>query len=62
MKLTRLSGTCTEGDCPAIYATDRGSIVVQGVPVTEGLSLPEGESAVEIPASVFEEAARAARR
>ncbi len=29
MKLTRLSG-CYGGSCPTIYATDRGTVVVQG--------------------------------
>ena len=28
MKLTRLSG-CYGGSCPAIYATDRGTVVVE---------------------------------
>jgi hypothetical protein len=61
-ELTRLAGTCaeaegdcTEGDCPRISLTRRRTIVVQGA-----LYPDEGrEAQVEIPFSVFEEAARA---
>jgi hypothetical protein len=63
-ELTRLAGTCAEaeaegdcaeGDCPKISLTRRRTIVVQGA-----LYPDEGrEAQVEIPFSVFEEAARA---
>lgn len=57
MRLTRLSG-CNEGTCPAIYATDRGTFVVQGAVVTDAeacadASVPAGETLVEVPASLL---------
>ncbi|MFD8702200.1 hypothetical protein ACFV1W_06175 [Kitasatospora sp. NPDC059648] len=30
MKLTRLAGSCDEGECPTLYLTDRGTLAVQG--------------------------------
>jgi hypothetical protein len=30
VELTRLVGECDEGECPTLYATDRGTFVVQG--------------------------------
>ncbi|MGP9018953.1 hypothetical protein ACT1U9_11140 [Streptomyces sp. BR1] len=62
--LTRLTGTgngngeCGEDDCPNVYATDRGSFVVQGV-VFRDFTPPQGEGLVEIPESVLREAVRA---
>jgi hypothetical protein len=66
MQLTRLAGNCPDrSTCPTIYATDRGTVVVQGytlLPAEAGqIALPDGESAVEIPASLLEEAARVRR-
>jgi hypothetical protein len=66
MQLTRLAGNCPDrSTCPTIYATDRGTVVVQGytlAPAEAGqIGLPAGESAVEIPASLLEEAARVRR-
>ena len=66
MQLTRLAGNCPDrSTCPTIYATDRGTVVVQGSTLLPAevsqLGLPAGESAVEIPASLLEEAARARR-
>ncbi|WAL73440.1 hypothetical protein OU787_19135 [Kitasatospora sp. YST-16] len=61
--LTRLtttgsgSGECGQNDCPNVYATDRGSFVVQG-DVFDGFAPPEGEGLVEIPESVLREAVR----
>ncbi|MGW4811369.1 hypothetical protein ACWEPB_06915 [Kitasatospora cineracea] len=61
--LTRLtntesgSGECGQNDCPNVYATDRGSFVVQG-DVFSGFTPPEGEGLVEIPESVLREAIR----
>ncbi|KAB8171001.1 hypothetical protein FH609_001185 [Streptomyces sp. 3MP-14] len=59
MKLTRLVGECTKGDCPTIYATDRGTLVVQGRRV-EGhrLRVPGHETLVEIPADLIRKAVR----
>jgi hypothetical protein len=57
MQLTKLAG-CTGGTCPTVYATDRGTYVVQGAIVTDpdalaAMSLPEHEAAVEVPASLL---------
>ncbi|MFD7451096.1 hypothetical protein [Kitasatospora sp. NPDC059827] len=62
-QLTRLTGkfdgpTCDDDDCPNVYATDRETFVVQGDHFV-GLNVPAGESAVEIPRHVLEEAVRA---
>lgn len=64
MSLTLLGGDCGRDDCPSIHATDRGTIIVTGNPITDepGLAVSAGESAVEIPSRVFEEAARATGR
>jgi hypothetical protein len=66
MQLTRLAGNCPDrSTCPTIYATDRGTVVVQGYTLAPAevsqIGLPSGESAVEIPASLLEEAARVRR-
>ncbi|MFG2113231.1 hypothetical protein ACGFRB_11445 [Streptomyces sp. NPDC048718] len=59
MKLTRLVGQCDEGDCPTIYATDRGTIAVQGDRVVDhGLDLPLREALVEIPVELIRKAIR----
>lgn len=58
MELTRISGgDCGRDDCPTVFVTDRGTIAVQGDVVDRRSS--EGEAVVEIPLSVFQEAARA---
>ncbi|MGK5641212.1 hypothetical protein ACSNOK_23285 [Streptomyces sp. URMC 126] len=60
--LTRLtgtgSGTCSKNDCPNVYRTDAGSILVQG-DLSDAFTPPRGEGLVEIPASVLKEAVRA---
>lgn len=64
MKLTQIAGECSDHiDCPAVYLSDRGTLIVQGYTIaaedlTE-ITLPEGENAVEIPLSLLQEAARA---
>jgi hypothetical protein len=63
MELRLIASQCDDGDCPAIYATDRGSFIVQGLSVTDpqalaALHLPSGEAAVEIPRSLILRAAR----
>jgi hypothetical protein len=55
--------TCTGGTCPTIFATDQGTILVQGYPVgaeAAGVSVPSGEQLVEIPHDLLVRAARAA--
>ncbi|GAA2714397.1 MULTISPECIES: hypothetical protein [Streptomyces] len=60
--LTRLtgngSGTCNKNDCPNVYRTATGSILVQGG-VSDAFTPPQGEGLVEIPESVLKEAVRA---
>ncbi|WP_158852846.1 hypothetical protein [Saccharothrix deserti] len=61
MRLTFLGTTSNSGSCPNLYATDRGTYVVQGWKVTdpEALAalhergLPDHETAVEIPAALL---------
>jgi len=58
MELIRVAGTnCKDGDCPAVYRTDRGTVAVQGYRVSH--AVPEGEAIVEIPAELLVEAMRA---
>ncbi|AXI76875.1 hypothetical protein [Peterkaempfera bronchialis] len=55
MQLTLLGTTSTDGNCPTLYATDRGTLVVQGYRVTDPGTVAQlrdllpGETAVEIP-------------
>jgi len=56
VKLTLLGVDCRDGTCPTIYASDRGTIVVQGHVVTDAdVTVPAGEALVEIPAELFEQ-------
>jgi hypothetical protein len=58
MEFTQIAGgDCRVGDCPTIFTTDRGTLVVQGDIVDK--QVPEGEGIVEIPMSVLREAVRA---
>jgi hypothetical protein len=51
---------CENGDCPTIYLSDRGTLIVQGdAAQAEGVTPGDGEQAVEIPAALLQEAARA---
>jgi len=55
MKLTKLGG-CVDGTCPAIYLSDRGTIVVQGSVVNDSDVIPpDGEALVEIPLALLRE-------
>ncbi|MFD3661099.1 hypothetical protein ACFWVF_10945 [Streptomyces sp. NPDC058659] len=59
MKLTRLVGECDEGECPTIYATDRGTLAIQGDKVADhGLEIPAHETLVEIPIELIRKAIR----
>ncbi|MEV2276253.1 hypothetical protein AB0I72_11745 [Nocardiopsis sp. NPDC049922] len=58
MELKRISGDCWDGDCPAVYATDRDTYIVQGYTISDpkvlaDLGLPNGESAVEVPVEML---------
>ncbi|MFI5985741.1 hypothetical protein ACIBEA_33375 [Streptomyces sp. NPDC051555] len=61
-ELTRLTGngngTCGEEDCPNVYVSPTGSIIVQGEVCTT-FQPPAGEGLVEIPGAVLREAFRA---
>jgi hypothetical protein len=65
VKLVKISGDadCKNGNCPTVYRTARGTLIVQGHAVdseqTERLTIPAGESLVEIPLDVLLDAARA---
>lgn len=50
-------GGCGENDCPAIALADGGMLDVQGYQQT-GVTTPEGEAVVRIPAELILEAAR----
>ncbi|TRV77476.1 hypothetical protein FKN01_15360 [Streptomyces sp. 130] len=59
MKLTRLVGQCDEGECPAIYMTDRGTLAVQGGRLADhGLDIPAHETLVEVPVELIRKAVR----
>ncbi|KJS56613.1 hypothetical protein VM98_05940 [Streptomyces rubellomurinus subsp. indigoferus] len=59
MKLTRLVGSCDEGECPTLYLTDRGTLAVQGEYLTEhDLQLPAHEKLVEVPVELIRKAIR----
>jgi hypothetical protein len=63
VNLTFVAGRCAGGDCPTIYQTDQGTLVIQGYAfdaATGGVSLPPGEQMVEIPAELFADWVRAA--
>ncbi|MFJ4921920.1 hypothetical protein [Streptomyces sp. NPDC088725] len=59
MKVRKLVTTCEHGDCPTLYATDRGTFLVQGdVPADHGLDIPAHETLVEIPMELVRKAIR----
>lgn len=53
MRVRKVSG-CEGGNCPTVYVSDRGTVVFQGDAVAraEGLTLGNGEQAVELPLDV----------
>ncbi|MGW2586132.1 hypothetical protein ACWCYZ_33275 [Streptomyces virginiae] len=61
-ELTRLTGNgngeCSQNDCPNLYRSESGSIIVQG-DVSNAFQPPQGEALVEIPEAVLREAVRA---
>ncbi len=60
VELTRLVGECEDGECPTLYATDRGTLVVQGDILTDhGREVPGHEALVEIPVELIRKAVRA---
>ncbi|ACZ89083.1 MULTISPECIES: hypothetical protein [Streptosporangium] len=64
MRLRFLGSTSEAGACPSLYETDHGTIVVQGLHVTDAEALGDlrhvldGESAVEVPRELLVDIAR----
>lgn len=64
MRMRFLGSTSEAGACPTLYETDRGTIVVQGLTLTDAEALADlrdvldGESAVEVPRELIAEIAR----
>ncbi|MEU8269668.1 hypothetical protein AB0B89_21230 [Sphaerisporangium sp. NPDC049002] len=64
MRLRFLGSTSEAGACPSLYETDRGTIVVQGLTLTDPDAradlrhVLDGESAVEVPRELLMEIAR----
>ncbi|GAA3540655.1 hypothetical protein GCM10022419_020950 [Nonomuraea rosea] len=64
MRMRFLGSTSEAGACPTLYETDRGTIVVQGLQVTDAEALGDlrdvldGEGAVEVPRELLTEIAR----
>ncbi|MEQ4722796.1 MULTISPECIES: hypothetical protein [unclassified Nonomuraea] len=64
MRMRFLGSTSEAGACPTLYETDRGTIVVQGLQVTDAEALADlrdvldGEVAVEVPRELITEIAR----
>ena len=64
MRMKFLGSTSEAGACPTLYETDRGTIVVQGMHVTDPEALAdlrdvlEGEVAVEVPRELLVDIAR----
>ncbi|WP_411141427.1 hypothetical protein [Streptomyces sp. x-80] len=59
MKLRFLGKNSKQGDCPTLYATDRGTYLVQGWQIFANdllmqLDIPVGKTAVEVPTELFE--------
>ncbi|MEV4805191.1 hypothetical protein AB0K18_34770 [Nonomuraea sp. NPDC049421] len=64
MRMRFLGSTSEAGACPTLYETDRGTIVVQGLQVTDAEALADlrdvldGEAAVEVPRELLTDIAR----
>lgn len=64
MRMRFLGSTSEAGACPTLYETDRGTIVVQGLRLTDPEALADlrdvldGETAVEVPRELITQIAR----
>lgn len=56
MNLRRLAGGCDYGNCDTVYVSDQGNLVFQGKGVVGGVTLGEGEQAVELPVDLLRQA------
>ncbi|WP_028938766.1 hypothetical protein [Pseudonocardia spinosispora] len=59
MKLTFLGKVTEEGESPTLYASDQGTLVVQGWKVVDQdalatMKLPQHETAVEVPRELMQ--------
>lgn len=62
LRLTKVGYTdCAGKSCPTVYATDRGTYIIQGNLVTEdsGLEIPSHEGIVEVPVDLLKSIAQA---
>lgn len=61
MRLTNVATLCPEANCPAIYQTDRGTLMVRGYAVDPSgqtkIEVVPGEAVVEIPKELVARAA-----
>jgi hypothetical protein len=58
VSLEPLVSFCAAGECPTIFRTDRGTLVLQGYvfePQAAGTTVPAGEQMIEIPAELLAE-------
>ena len=56
VNLDLVAELCGAGECPTVYRTDRGTLVIQGYrfdPADAGTTVPAGEQMVEIPAELI---------
>ncbi|WP_335980745.1 hypothetical protein [Streptomyces sp. CA2R106] len=57
MQVTVLTRICDKKECPTLYRTDRGTLLVQGYTGDDhGLAMPQGEGVVEIPVELLKKA------
>ncbi|MEU8817894.1 hypothetical protein [Actinoplanes sp. NPDC048796] len=59
--LRAVANKCSSGSCPTVYASESGTVVVQGFSVSAeqaGIDVPAGERLVEIPRELLVEAVR----
>lgn len=59
--LRAVANKCASGQCPTVYASGTGSVVVQGFTVSAeraGFEVPDGEVLVEVPLELLTEAVR----
>jgi hypothetical protein len=59
--LQPVAGFCAAGDCPTVYRSNRGTLVVQGYALSThdaGVTVPSGEMLVEIPPDLLAVAAQ----
>lgn len=61
MRLTNVATLCPDGNCPAVYLTDRGTLMVRGYAVDPSgqakIEVVPGEAVVEIPLELVARAA-----